>query len=158
MSISLNRLIALLPIAFAVHNAEEVLSVTLFDYPAPSIISVTSTQFAVAAGLFSVVGFSVVYAKRFYKSREQYINWITGFAGLIFLNALFHLFSVVYFQKYLPGFITALTINIPLSLVALRKVQRTEAKTRKDMLTAIFIGGSIGLILAAAFLGLAKLY
>lgn len=105
----LDRFIDFLPVAFMVHNIEEAVGMEAWikSIPFCNYLSVTTAQFIIAAGLFTALGFILVFAKKWYSSGPQFTFATTGFAGMLFLNVFFpHLIATLIFGKYAPGVIS----------------------------------------------------
>ncbi len=151
----LELFISILPYAFALHNLEEVVSIEKWTKTIPKSIhqEVTTNQFAIAVGLFTLLGFVVVLAKNMYPTREIYLLFVSGFAGMLFLNAFFpHLIATIYFKKYAPGVITGLLINLPLTAFIFVFVYKLQALNIQQISLAILTGGLVGIILTYLFL------
>ena len=151
----MNLLITLLPFAFALHNFEETLRMEHWTKSTPSFIHkpVTARQFGIAVSLFTGLGFTVVFAKGLYKTEELYYLFVSGFAGILFLNTFIpHLIATIYMKKYAPGVITALLINLPLSTLVLLKIKESGILTLHQILASVVIAGVIGVILTYIFL------
>ena len=145
-------LIDLLPYAFALHNAEEVLSMERWSHSVPMSVHppVTTRQFALAVVLFTMLGFVLVYVP---VSNHTHHILVAGFAGMLWLNVLFpHLIATLYFRKYAPGVVTALLINLPLTSQILWQLYDSGALPQTQLLIVIIMGGILGAGLAFLFL------
>lgn len=160
MNTNLDFFIYILPFVFALHNFEEVLSMEKWTKSIPSFIhpTVTTRQFAIAVGLFSVVGFVIIMTKSFYPTEKHYLYLVCGFAGMLFLNVFFpHLISAIYLKKYSPGIVTGLLINLPLVLLIFRSIYNSQKMSFGQIGFSIIIGGLIGIVLAVLFLKIGSL-
>ena len=96
---------------------------------------VTTRNFAIAVILFTLLGFILVFAKEFYPVAQHYYIVVTGFAGMLFLNVFIpHLLAAIYLQKYAPGVITGLFINLSLTSIILLKIHNSNILTPNQIL------------------------
>ncbi len=154
-------LIFILPIAFAIHNLEEIFGMEKWTNSIPAYIHapVTTRQFAIAVALFSVVGFVIIFTKNHFPSEEFYMKIISGFAGMLFSNVFFpHIIATIFLKKYAPGVISGILINLPLSSIILYSIFYHNLLTSKQILISVFIGGLSGIILAFIFLKVGKYF
>ena len=157
----LNSAINILPFAFLLHNIEEAISVEDWIKKNPMKISysITTNQFVVAVALFTVMGFIVVFAKKAYKNEERFLLLITGFSGMLLLNVFFpHLIAALAFRMYVPGVITALLVNLPLTIYILWHIHKAYKLSMRTMIFTIIGGGLFGIVLAYIFLLIGKLF
>ncbi len=154
MKITLDRAVILLPFVFMLHNIEEILGMQRWESPVtlPLHVAITPWQFAIAAMLFTVLGFIIVFSKRYYNSEKQFPFIITGFSGVVFLNVFFpHLIVAILFKQYVPGVITALFFNLPLSGYILFSMFKTNKLNLKEIIGSSVIGALIGFVLLFIF-------
>ena len=157
----LNSAISILPFAFLLHNMEEAISMEDWIEKSPMKISyyVTTNQFVVAVALFTVMGFIVVFVKKTYKNKAQFFILIAGFSGMLLLNVFFpHLITALVFRMYVPGLITAVLINLPLTIYILWHIHKVSKFSIKKMVFTIIGGGIFGIVLAYLFLLIGKLF
>ncbi|WP_230657128.1 HXXEE domain-containing protein [Psychrobacter sp. I-STPA10] len=152
----LNKLIFCLPFAFIIHNTEEAMTMEAW-LQSNSFLSnyhmVTTKQFSIAVFLFSVLGLLVVFLKRYYKDEKTYYFVIAAFCGILLLNVFFpHLLATIIFKKYASGVVSAVLINLPLTLTILFLLKKTNKLTQRQIIIAIAMGGVSGIILAFNFL------
>ena len=153
MNRQLDKYIAILPFVFAAHNIEEAISFGIVQEF--SFYVVKQAQFIIAVSLFSILGFMVVFCKKLYQNDSQYRYFITGFAGMLFLNAFFpHIIATLYFKAYMPGVITAILLILPLTGYILRETYRLSLFSKQQFITTIITGGMIGAVLVVFFLGI----
>lgn len=158
MTSDLDLLIFVLPFAFMLHNLEEIFGMEKWTKSIPRIIHspVTTRQFAIAVGLFTLLGFVLIFSENFL-SEKYFLMVVTGFAGMLFLNVFFpHLMATLYFKKYAPGVITGLLINLPLTALILYTIYHSQMLTPKAIILSCFIGGVTGVALAFTFLRVGK--
>jgi hypothetical protein len=151
----LNSAINILPFAFMLHNIEEAVSMEDWIAKSPMKISysITTSQFIVAVALFTVVGFIVVFAKRLYKDEAQFFILIAGFSGMLLLNVFIpHLIAALVFRMYVPGLITAVLVNFPLTIYILWHIYKSPDPITKNLIFIIIAGGIVGVVLAFLFL------
>jgi hypothetical protein len=145
--LNISRAYFLLPFAFLFHNLEEALAMEAWSQKMLSPVQppVTSKQFAVAAVMITLVGFAAFFSKFFLKSSEKYDFLMTAFAGMIFLNAFFpHLVGTIVFGMYVPGILTALFINLPLTLYIFFANIKNRNLTAGQTVFLILCGGLVG--------------
>jgi hypothetical protein len=152
------KIIRYLPFAFMAHNIEEAVAIgntknLIFN------AHINTTQFVIATSLFTILGFALVFGKKKYRSQRSYEYAITGFSGMLFLNAFFpHILSAVYFGTYTPGVITAVALILPLTTIILRKAYQSKEFSNNRFFITILSGGIAGLILVAVFLGIGYIF
>jgi hypothetical protein len=155
MATHLEILILILPFAFAVHNLEETVGMEKWTKSTPKYIHspVTTRQFAIASGLFTILGFIIIFARDFYPTESSYLFVVTGLAGMLFLNVFFpHLIATVYLRQYAPGILSGLFIIIPLTTLIIVTVVNLNILTTTEVCLSSVIGGFIGIILTIIFL------
>jgi hypothetical protein len=157
----LNTAINILPFVFMLHNIEEAVSMQDWIEKSPMKISysITTNQFIAAVALFTVMGFIAVFAKWLYKDEAQFFILIAGFSGMLLLNVFIpHLIAALVFRMYVPGLITAILINFPLTIYILWHIYKSPKPLTKNLIFIIIAGGIIGIALAYLFLLLGKLF
>lgn len=116
---------------------------------------INSLQFLIAASLFTILGFIVTYSKTLYRTTGRYELVITGFSGMLLLNAFFpHTLSAIYYKGYTPGLFSVIVIIMPLTTYILWKIYQSKEIPVRLMVTAIALGGVAGLVLMFMFLGI----
>lgn len=160
MTNDLDILILILPFAFAIHNLEEIFGMEKWTKSIPSFIHspVTTKQFGIAVGLFTFLGFAIIFTRNFYPTEKLYLLVVTSFAGMLFLNVFFpHLIATIYLKKYAPGIVSGLLINIPLTTLIFITIVNLEKLTVIEICFSAIIGGLIGIALAFTFLKIGKI-
>ena len=156
MKTKTDKIIFLLPIAFAIHNLEEVLRMESWSKTFQT--SVTTEQFSIAVSLFTILAFVLIYVKKFYRTEIQYFYFVSSFAGMLFLNVFFpHLIASIYFKQFSPGVVSALLINLPLSGYLLWLIFKSQKLKNSKFIFSIIWGGIIGAFLAFAFLKIGQI-
>ena len=65
-----------------------------------------------------------------------------GFLGAMILNAIYpHLISTILMKTYAPGLITALLLNIPINLLILFRLYKSNSVTIKEILISTVMVG-----------------
>ncbi|PRY00369.1 uncharacterized protein with HXXEE motif [Pontibacter ummariensis] len=151
----LGKALKVLPFAFMLHNLEEAVTLTswLEHKPMSTPFAVTARQYWFALALFTVLGFILLYAKKLYRNERQFLLTAVGFSGMLLLNVFIpHLMGAVLFQEYIPGLLTALTVDLPLSLYIMNRALKSSALSTRSITTAVLAGGLIGISLVYTFL------
>lgn len=157
---TINRLYFLLPFAFSIHNFEEVLGMEAWSkkLSLPFHPTVTTKQFAIGAVIITIIGFLITFSGRFFKSRESYNLLMTAFAGMIFLNVFLpHLLATAVLAEYTPGVLTALLVNLPLTLYIFFVNIKNRNLTPKQTVNFILCGGLAGAPLAFLLLKIGEI-
>jgi hypothetical protein len=156
---NVEKYIALLPVAFALHNVEEAIYINNVNHLEFNHFLYNQTQFIIAVSLFTTLGFVLVFGKKLYKSESAYQYATVGFAGMLFLNAIIsHIIPSIFFLEYMPGVVTAVLLLLPLTTCILWKNYKLRLFSNKQLIITIFSGGIIGIILVGVFLGIAHLF
>ena len=161
MEKSLNKVIAILPFGFMLHNIKEAIFIEDWIRKSPLSIRyfVSTKQFVIAVTLFTALGFFAVFVKSMYKNEERFLILVTGFSGMLLLNVFFpHLIAALALSMYVPGVITALLINLPLTVYILWHIHKTSKLSIKTVLFTVIGGGLFGIVLAFLFLLIGKLF
>lgn len=153
------RIIRYLPFAFMAHNIEEAVAIGNTKNLIFNVHNANTKQFVIATSLFTILGFVIVFGKKMYRNQRSYEYAITGFSGMLFLNAFFpHILSAVYFRTYTPGVVTAVALILPLTTIILQKTYQSKEFSNNRFFITIVSGGIAGLILIAVFLGIGYLF
>lgn len=150
MTMSFYRLIWLLPVVFALHVLEEYLT----GYPAYAR-EVTGHAMELPAFLAGNLLFIIVMAlltRWAAKTRKRSPTfWMLAWAaGNLFWNFIYHLISVVAYDRHSPGLVTGALIYFPLSL-ALWQTALAEKMIRCTSLAAAIAVGGVLMAAVAAF-------
>lgn len=158
MNKNLTIAIKCLPFVFALHNAEEVLSLYSPTQTIHAFIY-NPAQFIIAVSLFTLFGFTIIFGKRFYPTNRKYEYATIGFAGMLFLNSFFpHILSALYLRSFTPGVFTAILLILPLTSYILYQVHHEGFMTKRELLFTVFGGGIVGLGLVTIFLSIGYLF
>jgi len=105
---------------FTLHNIEEAVWLPQWSQYAKRFQEpVESNQFIFAVIIITMMGFLLTALDVLWGHSASLINYLyLGFIGMMGINTLFpHLVTTVLLKKYSPGLITALFLNLPLSLI-----------------------------------------
>ena len=141
-----------LVIAWSIHNLEEALTMsnwlginaTILPYtkfiPVSTLRQGLPIALIIATLLLFLIPFLAIYKK--------WDNRIFGIIlGMCLINAIGHIFITIVFRGYSPGVITALLINLPLSIFIIRRLFNYNLLKNFSWFH-IFIYGAVGLILS----------
>lgn len=146
--------------AFLIHNIEEAAAICRYpvENPFPFIQAATCNQFIPAVSFLSAAGLGA-YLFGIRTQKQWLYNFIsTGFAAVILVNVFIpHVFVGLYTLHYTPGLISAVMLNLPLSLLVLMK-NRPLYTGNKAFFKHIVIFLIIGYLLFAISMVLAKLF
>ena len=139
---SSRNLFSLLTAAFIVHNLEE--AVSMYLQPAESPVSFihppTYSQFLLALSILTIAAITLYVVAMKSDSDKKYLFISTAFAVALLFNVFVpHVFIAVYTLKYTAGLLSALLLNLPLSLILLSK-NTALYTSRKQMYLYIFAG------------------
>ena len=142
-----------LVIAWSVHNLEEALTmpkwlgINATQLPYTKFIPVSTLQQGLPIALIiATLLLILIPVLAIYKKWDHRIFGIVLVMCLI--NALGHLLITIVFWGYSPGVITALIINLPLSIFIIRQLFKYNLLKNFSWFH-IFVYGAIGLILSA---------
>jgi hypothetical protein len=145
--------------AFMLHNSEEAYTMCRYpvEYPFQSLQLPDCRQFLVAVSLLSAVAI-VAYIIAIRSAKPWIFYFIsTGFASALLLNVLVpHLLVAIYTFNYTPGLISAILLNLPLSIWLLIE-NRVHYSNRKQFIKHIFFFLTFGYLVFAFILGSVKL-
>jgi len=142
------------PIAFLVHDAEELLTFApwlathgsrLPSIAQPLLGGVTTARFAVSV-LVLFVGFVAASAHGAWAARHGRRSWPWLIvAGAFVANGVTHVAQGVWFAGYVPGLATALGVSLPYGWMAARAYRRAGLASTAMLGAA----GALGLVLQA---------
>ena len=125
--ISFARLLWGIPILLAIHNFEEAPFMEKWskELPLPIHLALSTRQFVWAVTLLTVAGFAITYFG--INTTKQPIGvWaVLEIQMIMLVNAIApHLVVSLRFQKYNPGVVTALFLNIPFSVYLFQRAMQ----------------------------------
>jgi hypothetical protein len=133
----------LVGVSFAIHNAEEGFAARRFidfmqsrapDFLREVYAGITVPELQVNLLILTMLGLGVtLVTMRTHMSPVSALAMIM-FAVLLGLNALAHAGLSIFARVYMPGLITALVINLPVSVMLLRRARREAWVSRADLL------------------------
>ena len=147
--------------AFAVHNGEEALAAQrLLDFArtrAPSFLrdfyaGITPSELQASLLILTVLGLVVTAAAARFPGAPASAFAMSVFAALLGLNALAHIGLAFVARTYMPGLVTALLVNLPLSTMLLRHAWREGWVSPAAFCAVIPIGVVLHGPILAAFL------
>lgn len=141
-------------VAFLFHNIEE--AIYICSYPVQSPVSfihpANCTQFLWAVSILTFVGILGSVRALTTKKPIVFLFISTALAGILLFNVFLpHVIIAVYTVQYTPGLVSALVLNLPLSLVVLSK-NRIQYLTKSQFLKHIFTGFIVGYLLFATIM------
>ena len=141
-----------LVIAWSIHNLEEALTMSKWyefnaaKLPVTTYIEISTIQqiFPIALVLATVL-LLIIPILAIYKKWDTRILGIV--LGIFLVNAIQHMLTTIFFWGYSPGVITAIIINLPMSVFMIRQLFKQNLLKNFSWLH-IFIYGTIGFIIA----------
>lgn len=109
---------------FTIHNLEESLWLPEWSKHAKKFHEpVKRNQFVFAVIVLTIIGYLVTAAEILENNSSGVFSYIyLGFIGMMGLNAFLpHLAATIILKKYAPGLITALLLNLPLSIIIIAR-------------------------------------
>ena len=134
------RLIWIMPAAFALHIVEEYRA----GFPV-WVAQVLGGAFNDLAFAFNNAAFlAIMVSLTVWVSKSD--SWLAAFlliawsSGNIFWDALFHVLTTAWFNRYSPGLITAALLYLPISLVIGTATIRSQVLSIKAFFSALMLG------------------
>lgn len=164
---SLHKFLVLAPLAFLLHNLEESLTMVSFvqqhmtSLPAPirlleERLQVTQASFMIPVILLTVlmawVSFRLLLAN---PPRWMIFAWPVAMLALC-ANAFIHIVQGVWLGGYAPGLITAVLLQLPITLLSVRASVQAGWIGRRAVVFWFFAGFPLVGIISIAFLFLGK--
>jgi len=146
---SFHRLILLLPIAFLLHVGEEFLT----GYPA-YVAEVSGHAMPLGVFLGSniafIIGMALLVGWAVRSDKPVAIFWMLAWAaGNEFWNFVYHLVSVVAYDRHSPGLVTGSLIYVPLSALVWRAAMAERRISGAGLAAAIGLGAAWMAMVAA---------
>jgi len=158
--LSLNLVIWAFPVAFLLHDLEEIFTMERFSrenrerFPKflRNIAAITTRQFTLAVGVLLVLTLLASYLAT--RPQRQMDLFTIGLA-IFLVHILGHVAQTVFFRGYTPGLITALLVVLPYSLYGFHRLFTANLIGGDSFTTYILVGALlfVPLILAASQLG-----
>lgn len=127
----LNTFLILVPLAFMLHNLEESLTMVSFvqenmqRLPGPIRLLEEKLQLTQSSFLIPVILLTLLLAgasiRLLFPNPPRWLTYTWPIAALtLCANAFIHIFQAVWFASYTPGLITAVLLQLPITLFATR--------------------------------------
>lgn len=145
------KALTFLTAAFIIHNLEEALTIPLQTIESPfSFIHPPDYMHFISADIIlTLLGIGIYIAAFKSKNIKKYLFLSTALATTMLFNVFVpHVFMAAYTGNYTPGLLSAVVLNLPLSIVVIVK-NIPVFETRKMMWTYISGGLAAGYILFA---------
>ncbi len=111
-------------LGFTIHNTEESVWLPEWSHHAKKFHEpVKRTQFIFAVIVVTIIGYLVTVAEILENNFGGFFSYTyLGFIGMMGLNTFLpHLSATIILKKYAPGLITALLLNLPLSIIIITR-------------------------------------
>jgi hypothetical protein len=137
----IRALIWLGPVAFLVHDLEEVLTMERWTREhissLPSVVQpflpVTTAQVAVAVALLLTLFVCAAYAASRTGRRGGALTFFVFLVVTLGLNGLGHIVQAVVFQGYVPGLVTAVLVSLPYAAFLIWRMHRRGLFTARKL-------------------------
>jgi hypothetical protein len=149
----------LLIVAFVAHNSEEAFSMAgkVVQSPFASIKPMDYRQFLFAVSFLSFAALVACIFALKTKNGRIYLFISTAIASGLLINAFIpHIAIAIYTMQYTPGLVTAVVLNLPLSLLLLG-INKSFFENRKQMTYQMISGLALVYGLFVLSVGLAKI-
>jgi hypothetical protein len=158
--LSLDLVIWMFPVAFLIHDLEEILTTERFSrenrerFPKflRGIATISTTQFIVAVVVLLVL---TVVAAYLATSSPRELLVLTLTLGMFLVHVVGHIAFPIFFRRYTPGLITAIVIVFPYSLYAFYRLFSTHLIKSESFNLSLLLGALLvaPLIWLALFVG-----
>lgn len=165
-TVGLETVIWAFPVAFLIHDGEEVLTAERFwrehrdRLPLPGGITrrgkITTAAIGVGVGYeFILVCLTSLLAARSRRPGRA-MNLFTAALAVLFLNVFTHLGQTAWLRAYTPGVVTAPLVALPYTLYAFHRLFQAGLITPRSFARAMAAGALLGipLVLSAHLVGL----
>ncbi|HPM77366.1 MAG TPA: HXXEE domain-containing protein [bacterium] len=133
-SLTFRAMLLLIPVFFTLHNLEEAGGVeTLTDGRLQHIMYVTADQTLVAIILGTLLGWALAVACWSAPRGSKRLHVLLGLQAILALNILTHVGGTIMTASYIPGVLTALLLELPLTVFLFRRARREEILSRRAM-------------------------
>ena len=133
-------------LGFTLHNIEEAVWLPKWSkYARKFHEPVDSNQFIFAVIIVTIIGYLLTALDFLMSSSSGYVSYVyLGFVGMMGINALFpHLIATIALKKYAPGLMTALFLNLPLSLILIINSIKNGLSPFYVLAAIVIVGGII---------------
>ena len=142
----LNAIKIIFLLGFTLHNIEEAVWLPKWSkYARKFHEPVDSNQFIFAVIIVTIIGYLLTALDFLMGSSSGYVSYVyLGFVGMMGINALFpHLIATIALKKYAPGLMTALFLNLPLSLILIINAIKNGLSPFYVLAAIVIVGGII---------------
>jgi hypothetical protein len=150
---------SLLIVALVLHNLEEAWTICRYpnENPFSFIEPATCRQFLLSVSLITLASIGLFFIAMRTRKQELFLFISTAIAAIFLFNVFLpHVLIAVYTFNYTSGLVTAVTLNLPLSLILLGKNKKSYPNS-KLMVTHILKGFAAGYIFFVLVMGFSKL-
>ena len=158
--LSLNLVIWAFPLAFLIHDFEEIVTTERFSrenrerFPKflRNIATITTRQLTLAVGVLLVLTLLASYLAT---RPQRQMDLFTLVLAIFLVHILGHVAQTVFFRGYTPGLITALLVVLPYSLYGFHRLFTANLIGGDNFTTSMLVGALlfVPVILAATQLG-----
>lgn len=133
-------------LGFTLHNIEESVWLPEWSKHAKKFHEpVERNQFIFAVIVITIIGYLVTVIEIINNTPGSIFSYIyLGFIGMMGLNTIFpHLAATILLKKYAPGLITAISLNLPLSIMIITRYLSTEMDVYLIIVAILVVTGII---------------
>uniref|UniRef100_A0A832G0V8 HXXEE domain-containing protein n=1 Tax=Ignavibacterium album TaxID=591197 RepID=A0A832G0V8_9BACT len=141
-------------LGFTLHNIEEAIWLPEWSKYAKKFHEpVNRNQFVFAVIVVTIIGYLVTVAEIIENTPGSIFSYIyLGFIGMMGLNAIFpHLISTFLLKRYAPGLVTAMFLNLPLSIIIITRYLNADIGVYSLILAILLVSGTMLLALKPLF-------
>lgn len=141
-------------LGFTLHNMEEAIWLPEWSKYAKKFHEpVERNQFVFAVIVVTIIGFLITIIEILDNNQGSIWSYVyLGFIGMMGLNAIFpHLIATILLKRYAPGLITALLLNLPLSIIIITKYLNAGANVFYLILAIVIVSLAVLLSLKPLF-------
>lgn len=141
-------------LGFTLHNIEEAIWLPEWSKYAKKFHEpVERNQFVFAVIVVTIIGYLVTLLEILNNTPGSLWSYVyLGFIGMMGLNAIFpHLIATVLLKRYAPGLMTALLLNLPLSIIIITKYLNAGANVFYLILAIVIVSVVVLLSLKPLF-------
>ena len=146
----LTHLFWLVPLLFALHNAEEAPRMAEWarTVEARFMPVVSTMQFTVGVALLTLLVTGITIFAVYSLPARLRVPLMTGVQAIIFVNAFTHIGATVRYRRYSPGLVTAVLLNLPFSLLLFYWALATDHLSWRGLLIALILAPMLMVALA----------
>ncbi len=148
--VSTTMVIWLFPLAFLVHDLEEILTMERFirmnreRFPKllQRVAPITTTQFTIGVTILFVL---TMWASFLATRSPRDMNWLTICLAIFLLHVVTHVAQTLLLHSYTPGVITAVLVVLPYSLYAFHHLFSDRLISEDDVNASLLIGALLAI-------------